>query len=364
MKSDSLVKFMVVAGAFWAACGPQGRAGVAPSGALPSMASDDPNGVVDPTGPGEATCQNQQFAPQKAQEPDIMLIQDSSGSMADGTPSKYDQVVGAVSTVIGTLNQQAAPVNWGLIMFPTDGDCGVNAIPKVMIGMNEGPAVIAAIKGQSPDGSTPLTQAVKVATNYYQGLDDARAHYLLVATDGEPNCDGNDIPKSCTANTDCDPNYTCQTVPIFGGFCVESGGGPTAAAIQAALALGIKTYVVGIDLGGDSSTLDSLAAAGGTARSGSPQYYSVTDQSSLEGALTNIATQLISCSFTLNSLPDSKAAVEVSVGGTTVYQDKTHADGWDVDSSSKTLTFYGSSCTKLQTSGADVKVGYTCPPPM
>src|SRR5207244_10648995 len=62
-------------------------------------------------------CSEQKFVPKKVGDPDIILIQDRSGSMADGMPTKYEQVVGAVSMVIGQLEKAMAPVEWGLVML-------------------------------------------------------------------------------------------------------------------------------------------------------------------------------------------------------------------------------------------------------
>jgi hypothetical protein len=205
---------------------------------------------------------------------------------------------------------------------------------------------------------------VKVATNYYDTLNDGRSHYFLIATDGEPNCDGGGgFPMTCKVDADCPIGQSCSVVPIIGGICVDNGGGESAKAVAAAAAKGIKTYVVGIDLGGDSATLDALATAGGTARAGKPKYYPVTDQMTLETALKNITSQVISCSFKLDSLPMMNETIEVWVGADQIVQDKTHMNGWDLDAMTKTITLYGKACTDLQMNPAQVDVGFTCPPP-
>jgi hypothetical protein len=330
----------------------------------------NPNGSdggtgIDPGGPDD-TCTNQLFTPQKAGDPDIIIIQDRSGSMADGMPAKYDQMSGAMDTVITKLDMNGSPIEWGLVMFPTDDSCGVSANLPVPVGKNTGPQVIATIKMNMPGGNTPLAAAVKVATDYYGTLNDGRAHYLLIATDGEPNCDSGNggLPMTCMKDADCPMGQTCQVLPFIGGLCVAgAGGGEAGMAVSAALAKGIKTYVVGIDLGGDSATLDALAQAGGTARMGSPKYYPVTDQAAFETALTNITGQVISCQFTVSSLPMMGETVEVSIGGMMIARDPNHMDGWDLDPNTKTLTFYGQACTDLQMNAAQVDVGYTCPPP-
>jgi len=92
-------------------------------------------GPIDTGGsPPPGTCTNQQFAPQKLGAPDILLVQDISSSMSEQTPSKYDRVVSALSNVVSNLDAQMSPVQWGLLMFPTDSSCGVDQL-AVPVGM-------------------------------------------------------------------------------------------------------------------------------------------------------------------------------------------------------------------------------------
>ena len=60
----------------------------------------------------------------KGGTPDLLLVQDISGSMAQteddqtasaGTPSKWTEISAALQTVVG----QITSVDWGLMMFPT-----------------------------------------------------------------------------------------------------------------------------------------------------------------------------------------------------------------------------------------------------
>lgn len=328
-----------------------------------ARATDDANSIDPGTGP-DKPCSEMKFVPQKVGDPDILLIQDKSGSMSDGTPTKYDQTVGAVGSVITQLEAAMSPINWGLIMFPSDNDCAVSANPPVPVGAKNGAKVVNTIKANAPGGNTPLSKAIDVASAYYDTVKDGRGHYLLVSTDGEPNCDsGGALPKTCTKNADCPMGQICQVLGPF-GFCIDAGGNSGAVkSVQAARAKGIKTFVVGISLNGTSATMNALADAGGTARAGQVKYYPVSDQAQLETALKTITGQIISCSFAVQSLPMDNQEIVVSVDGNMVPQDKTHMNGWDFDAMTKTLTFYGAACTNLQAKPGTVSVGYTCPPP-
>ena len=331
----------------------------------PNNAGTDDMNSIDPGNPNDNnTCQELTFTPTKVGDPDIVLLQDISGSMSDGMPSKYSQVESAMSNVINQLAKQNAPIDWGMFFFPNNGDCGVATIPDVPVSATGGPAVVSALQSHSPNGNTPLQTAVMNGTSYYNGLKDGRGHYFVVATDGQPNCDGGSgLPKSCKKDSDCAAGETCMMVPFIGGLCGGTGSGAVSAVAAARMA-GIKTFVVGIDLDSSStSTLNMLADAGGTAQPGMYHYFPVANQMALEMALSTITSQIISCSFALSSLPMSTQMIDVSIGGTTISQDTTHMNGWDIDTATKSLTFYGKACMQLQTSPATVSVDYSCPPP-
>ncbi len=88
----------------------------------------------------------------------------------------------------------------------------------------------------------------------------------------------------------------------------------TNAALTDLNGVGIPTYVIGLP--GIQPTLaavlDSMAVAGGTARTNSPRYYEVNDSQSLADALRAIATQIaVSCTITLSSAPPNWTQVNV-----------------------------------------------------
>ncbi|MBI5482503.1 MAG: VWA domain-containing protein [Deltaproteobacteria bacterium] len=316
--------------------------------------------------PVNPPCHEQSFLPEKIGDPDIIVLMDMSGSMTEGTPTKYEQTADAVTSVVTQLENDGAPIWWGLLFFPTDNDCAVDAATLIPPAAGNATTISTTINGKSPGGNTPAHKAVQAGTAYYSTLSDDRAHYLLIATDGQPNCDPTApvIPKTCNpANpVNCTATEICQPIPLLGGICVPADGGPAVAAITDAAAAGIKTYVVGIDIDGTNSTLNMMAEAGGTARAGSTKYYPVSDQASMVSALQSITEQIISCTFALDYTPPDLQYVSVSVGGVGVARDQTHASGWDMDPNAKTLTFYGAACTALQTSPDTVSVIVGCPP--
>ena len=323
----------------------------------------DPNtlegGIDQP--PVDPNCHEQTFEPEKVGDPDILILMDKSGSMEG---SKYTQTVAAVTNAVTT--PAAAQIQWGLVFFPNNGDCGVGAAPDVEIGPDGASQIPGVLTSTSPGGNTPAYKAVELAIQYYNLLVDDRPHYILIATDGMPNCEGDAIPRmvTCTDDTQCLATEYCEPAPApLNGLCMPRPKDMAIDAIALALQYGIKTYVVGMDIDtGVAETLNRMAAAGGTARAGDPQYYPVSDQASLEQALASISMQIISCTFALDQAPPQPQYIGVTVGAESVARDPTRTDGWDVDAEARTITFYGDACTALQSNPAAVSVTFACTP--
>jgi hypothetical protein len=157
-----------------------------------------------------------------------------------------------------------AGVQWGLKFFtsPGGGTCTVNPGADVAVGPNTATQIQAAIAGTSPGNQTPTTTAITAAVNYYGTVNDGLAHYIILATDGQPNCD----PGTSSSVTDASVQ-------------------DTAAAIATAASGGIKTYVIGI--GPSVGNLDSFAQAGGTG-----SYFPATSPDQLTLALNTIVGEV------------------------------------------------------------------------
>ena len=105
------------------------------------------------------------------------------------------------------------------------------------------------------------------AVQYMQGLTDPNPKYLLLATDGEPNC---------AARDDVNAN--------------DAVGAENA--VAAANTAGFPTFVVGIATTTDAAAtnaLNTMAVNGGEAQTGAAtQYYAVTDTAGLVTVLAQI----------------------------------------------------------------------------
>jgi von Willebrand factor type A domain len=300
--------------------------------------------------------------------PDILIVQDKSGSMTEqangcccgttgsgmcglnvncngnvacGANSKWSQVTAAIDTVVMTTQ---AMVNWGLIFFGSDNMCGVSATPNVAIAANDYTAISQAYANNTPGSFTPTRTAVNAAAAYMATLTDTNPKYLLLATDGLPNC-----------------------IPGGGNVGDDDSAGAKTAVMNAATA-GFKTFVVGIGNTNGVTTLNQLAMAGGEAQVGSADgnsFYEVNSTADLVTALNKIVGMVASCTIPLTGVNGTLEKVAVSAkdaNGNTVEVMPDPTNGWSyTDASMTTIVLNGTACSDLQ-SGAlsGFQFIYTC----
>jgi hypothetical protein len=288
--------------------------------------------------------------------PDILLVEDRSGSMDDnqndmacnnggcGAMSKWALITAAINQVVGTTD---TTVNWGLKFFAdADAQCGVSANVAVGVAPGTGPAVATAIMGSTKanggvnNGSyTPTRAAVAAASTYLGTLTDNNPKYILLATDGLPNC-----PMGCGNG-----GMSCTTTPNAAETTqVEN-------AITAAGAAGFPTFVVGIATASDAAAntaLNGFAMAGGEPQAGAAtSYYSVDDTASLVTALNKIVGIIASCTISLATAPAGLTNIAISAtdtSGNAVVIPKDPTNGWSFDANMKNVILNGTSCSSLQ----------------
>jgi hypothetical protein len=223
--------------------------------------------------------------------PDILIVQDRSGSMSDdpndiscrsgcGLNSKWALTTTAITNVVGATD---GTVNWGIKFFPNNNACDASAAPSVGIAPSNAAAVADSIARIQPGGTTPTRDAITYGTTYLQSLTDTNPKFLL-ATDGLPNCPAGCAPLAtasnlCTVTDNPDEDLAAE------------------AAVTAAATQGIKTFVIGIGaLATAENTLNQLAINGGEAQTGTAtSYYPAADEAALEAALTSIVNKIAGC---------------------------------------------------------------------
>ena len=310
-------------------------------------------GVPGDAGPTEdANCglQNHVLARRPAI---VVLLQDRSTSMRgklSGGATRWATVVEGLKPV---LRQTETGIHWGLKLFPDGQRCGVTAGVGIEPTLNNATAIAAALDkiqvvANASDNlglwdGTPVAPALRQTARYLASLPSDSRKYILLATDGQPTCEGGD--------------------PLLGGGDPDSDDLPSGpAAVAEVAAMGIKVPVIGI--AAEEETLNEMAKAGGMARPTDPAYYPASSPAELAAAFAEITGAVVSCTFDLRGMkPPSPDDVAVKLDGVKVPRDKTHGEGWDYDSDVANVVLYGQTCERLKGGGGttSVQIIFGCP---
>jgi len=192
--------------------------------------------------------------------------------------------------------------------------------------------------------------------------DPARDNFVLLLTDGLPNCNSNLDGNTCVC--------TSTNPPCASTDCLDN-----LATVSAITSLrtdkNIKTIVIGF--GGDvvggvaQTTLEAMAEAGGFVRKCpntnqscgtsnpcnlatalcSKQYFEATDGQALADALAEIGNTLTqeSCKYTLVDVPSDPQLVSVVVNGTAFLPGP---DSWRYEASTNQIVFQGALCDQIK----------------
>jgi hypothetical protein len=290
----------------------------------------------------------------------MLIVLDRSGSMRTNGVNRWDPSVMALKTLTSSLG---STINFGLMAYPgksmaampaqdcstlplldqiacyaaggiaTIDTCGAGSV-DVPIGPNNGAKIGAALDSMAPNGATPTSATLKAAhTALGSGLtvldDTTRPKYVLLVTDGAPNCSN----AGSTGGRGFDTAAVDQSV----------------AEITAMAKDGIKTYVIGYNTKSDAqlnAALNSMAQAGGT---GDQQHHAIEDGMGLLTEFQKIAGAAASCEFVLTTPPSDPRYVEVKLDGNAIKL--TDANGWAISDDRRRITLQGSACTAVTAQG-------------
>lgn len=294
-------------------------------------------GATGGPNPVDANC-GMQTSGTSRQPADVLLVLDRSGSMVYSTAADASCDGVAVCTtrwsalttaVTSTLASTTGSISWGLKLFSSTGNaCGVSSGVEVPVATTSVSAINAQIAAVSPAGNTPTAQAIAAATAYLQTANDQNTKYILLATDGEPNCA---------------TGQTSGTADVQG----------TLAAITAARSAGFLVYVVGI--GPSVGNLDMFATVGGTTH-----YFPATSPQDLTNAFATISRSVTTCTFALAQTPPDPNNVAVYLDGNLMPKDD--PNGWSFAANSQTAVLTGTSCDAITAGTAtQVQVLFGCP---
>jgi hypothetical protein len=314
---------------------------------------------------------------QKA-KPDLMLMVDRSLSMnlpvnpADarcpagcGTfgnacpatcPTRWSELSAAMNDF---LTQYGGVARMGLTPFAgvnpdkASDQCYPGSVTLDITQSNDVPselqATAASINGQisalTPRSGTPTGPTLETLRSYPFLTNPDRDDYVLLLTDGLPNCNpdnANDYtvdPAACKCTTDVS---ACAQVGFTKSGCLDQDN--TVAQIAALNGQGVKTVVVGFSsetaTGDGPAVLSAMGKAGGytlTCPNGldsecaggtcnladqtcTNSYYQTSDRAALSGALARLAQSLdpFPCKHPLPLVPSDEKFISVVVDGVAV----------------------------------------------
>lgn len=292
----------------------------------------------------------------------LMFVIDRSGSMAfalDGTQpssrgnlppgvlSRWEVLHNGLTSAITPFDTTIA---MGAKFYPEvqseDPDVDTSCATDVGVGIAPAPGnastILTVFDTTEPLGGTPTSEAIRIAAQYLSGARGV-ARTIIVATDGEPNCNADLDQFSCICTAKL-PNGT--------EVCKEAEDGSQCLDDRRTIGIvkgifdnqKIPVYVIGI--GGSALTvLDNMAVAGGRPKPTAPRYYSVQTAAEMNEALASISGSVAKCTYLTPSAPTDPTAISVEIDGLPIPRDPTHTNGWDwVDQAYGTLAFFGTAC--------------------
>lgn len=286
---------------------------------------------------GFCGCKGQHYQAQSV-PPNVLIVLDRSTSMKDTVPGGTKASV-ARQAIANLLSSYGSQIRFGLAAYPgstapCDKDENCQAGGVFVDVADHTSSQILSFLGVSGaicqvENGTPTAEMLSSLLSYPGLKDTTRPNYILLLTDGQSGC-GDPVPV-VTALRNQTPS--------------------------------VKTFVIGFGETVDPNELNGMAQEGGTAiTGGSKSYYVASDSTSLSTAFSTIAGKVLSCTYTLSEVPKDLTQLYVYQGKQQILRDTTHAGGWDYDSATNRITFYGAACEALKSGQvASLVIVYGCP---
>lgn len=280
----------------------------------------------------------------------VLVVLDRSGSMKSTVKgsgkTKWEIAVAALTDFV---KKNETTMRLGLELFPIGNSCDQKIAVPISDVSNPQVASLLTASLDKKNEWNPV-KSTQPITNIYLAMNAASAEpslqeagrrsYVILLTDGN---EGGCSPEGKKAND------------------------LTTSIIQGLHAKDVDTFVLGFSSGVDAKQMNVWAEAGGQPQTGAAnKFYDTVDQASLDAALQSIASSARSCSLKLASPPPGGdvGLVYVFMGKDEkpLPRDPTHANAWDYEAATQTVTLYGASCDALKRGTvADVNVVFGCP---
>lgn len=290
--------------------------------------------------------------------PEVLIMLDRSNSM--GYDGFWDPTRDAVSSAVETYQSE---VMFGLVGYPgerctsvtPDYDCDVSAGPLVAVNLGTGDAIATALMGLEPCGGTPVSETLLNMRDYLLDRPRDNPRYILMATDGAPNCNASLDGNTCRCT--CFDPLECGLCDALNLNCLDDVR--TYAALDELFEDGIRTFVIGLSSAavdwGD--VLHAMAVHGGT-----ETFYAAESPDQVAEIFNDITSLVSKCEFYIepSEVPDDRL-VNLYFDGRVVHLDPESLTGWNWIGDDS-LEFYGPSCQKIVSGEVDeITATYGCP---
>ncbi|MBL8919507.1 MAG: adventurous gliding motility lipoprotein CglB [Myxococcaceae bacterium] len=338
----------------------------------------------------------------KTYVPDALLVVDRSGSMAQPVnpndpacrncmvncpPGCLTRGLSMRNALERLLSTTPTPARFGLVLYPTNATCGPPTVASPPVPMSDEHSVLAMmasatitqLRSASFAGGTPTGPALRFAATLPElSIDARREHFMVLATDGLPNCNPMN-PATCANPQAC----RCTIQSCVGQNCTIGclDRQNTLDALTEASARDVRTLVIAFssDVTGNTAAValfDELASAGGaplscSSRSGDEcgannpclgdgtctrKFSSVVEAGAARVA--EVLRRSALCRWVLDQPVARSPKLRVQVNGLSVAPGPMgfEADADDV------VRFSGASCAQLVQAGVAVPVAFSLEP--
>jgi hypothetical protein len=296
----------------------------------------------------------------------MMLVVDRSGSMdfdlngqaGGGQNSRWRVLERALAPVLNALTPK---VELGAKFFPdpigdiqVDDACAVASSTDVSPRLASANEILRVFANTRPIGGTPTSDALRITADFLaQQERRVLARYMVLATDGAPNCNEQLDNRTCVCTGVTGGPESCRSNPNGPAQCLDDVRAIRVVA-DAFTKSKIPTFVIGLGAPSElafTRTLNNMAQAGGRPRPGPVGYYEATSPEALNAALQSVKDGIATCTYVTPSRPNDPNAITVQIDGRTVV--RSQVNGWDwVDQDYGAIAFFGTACDTLRLGGA------------
>ncbi|MFZ5476628.1 MAG: vWA domain-containing protein [Myxococcota bacterium] len=254
------------------------------------------------------------------QQPNVMLVIDRSGSMLDGTPSRWEQLVSLVPYLDGV--EQASRL--GLTLFPAPDagwECDVDGGIVVPISAADDADVTIGewLEASPPAGGTPMAAAIDLVTAEGRLQDPYRDNVAVLLSDGEPQCDR-------------DVSAVKRSVRAL----VSEGAVP------------VELFVIGFGVSQEADEALAAIAAEASSTTEGENYFTADSVEELLDRVYRVAATLDACTFTLDEDVDPEELVVHAAGREVLpCEDADCLDGYVYDPAQSTVQLAAGTCRDL-----------------